>query len=54
MTTNESLFRVMASESDIEAQRSMQALPFLALLAIVSAVAWAYALSALAELLGVL
>lgn len=54
MTTNEALFEVMATESDLEARRSMEALPFLALLAIISAVAWAYALSALADLMGVL
>jgi hypothetical protein len=54
MTTNEALFKVMATESDIEARRSMEAIPFLVLLSIISAIAWAYALSALIDLMGVL
>ena len=54
MTTNDAIFAVMATESDIEAARSMEAIPVLALLAVISAVAWAYALTALAELMGVL
>lgn len=51
---NQVLFAVMATESDIEAARSMQALPFVAVLAVVCAIAWTYALSALIDLMGVL